>query len=83
MKIIIDEELNGNKRFSTTLKKETVAKLKSMKEELKRDNPRITYSILTEMAFEALFKKYNLKECEIEDTIPVIVKKKGYKVSYE
>ncbi len=78
--INLEDSIPQRKRISATLELETLKKLEVAHEYLKKDNPTIKKCDVIETALNHYFEKLNIRECEIERSVPFIIKKKGYEV---
>ena len=68
------------KNFSTMLYQETIEKLETVKEYLKRNNPKITKQDIVEIALNDYFEKMKIQECQLEEVVALKIKHTGYEV---
>ena len=68
------------KNFSTMLYQETIEKLETVKEYLKRNNPKITKQDIVEIALNDYFEKMKIQEYQLEEVVALKIKHTGYEV---
>lgn len=68
------------KSFSTILNQETLEKLETVKEYLRKSNPKITKQDIVEMALNDYFEKMKIQKCQLEEVVALKIKHTGYEV---
>lgn len=76
----IPHNKTSRKNFSTILNQETLEKLETVKEYLKKNNPKITKQDIVEMALSDYFEKMKIQECQLEEVVALKIKHTGYEV---
>lgn len=82
MECIVEIKSNEveKKRYTTMLRTDTLEKLEIAKIYLRNSNPKISKWEIIDLALNNYFDDLNIKECVLEEIIPVVVKRTGYEV---
>ena len=76
----IKDEQILKKSFTTSLDTITLEKLETAKKYLKKSNPKITKQDIVNIALNDYFEKLKIEKCELEEIIPLKIKRTSYEV---